>query len=32
VDVAARDIEAGEELTIDHALVEGFRPALGTVK
>jgi uncharacterized protein len=25
VDIAARDIEAGEELTIDYELVEGFR-------
>ncbi len=26
VDVAARDIDAGEELTVDYGLVEGFRP------
>jgi SET domain-containing protein len=26
VDVAARDIEAGEELTVGYALVEGMRP------
>jgi len=26
VDVAARDIEAGEELTLDYGVVEGFRP------
>lgn len=27
VDVAARDIAAGEEMTVDYALVEGSRPA-----
>ena len=27
VDIAARDIAAGEELTIDYGLLEGFRPA-----
>ncbi|HSK31591.1 MAG TPA: SET domain-containing protein [Candidatus Limnocylindria bacterium] len=26
IDVAARDIEAGEELTVDYAYVEGIRP------
>jgi SET domain-containing protein len=27
VDVAARDIAAGEEMTVDYALIEGSRPA-----
>jgi SET domain-containing protein len=27
VDISARDIEAGEELTIDYALLEGARPS-----
>jgi uncharacterized protein len=26
IDIAARDISAGEELTVDYEVVEGFRP------
>lgn len=26
IDIAARDIDAGEELTIDYEVIEGFRP------